>query len=634
MSDIYSILKQYWGYDKFRDLQEDIINSVLAGKDTLGLMPTGGGKSITFQVPGMLLDGICIVITPLIALMKDQKDNLRSKGIKAAAIYTGMKRHEILTALDNCLYGDYKFLYVSPERLSSELFLSKVRHMNVNMLVIDESHCISQWGYDFRPSYLKISEFRELIPHAPVLALTATATAEVVKDIQTKLDFKAENVFRKSFARENLAYIVRDVSDKHGKLLQILNSVQGTSVVYVRSRKKTKEISDYLNENDINADYYHAGLSPAIKEKKQDLWKKGECRVIVSTNAFGMGIDKANVRTVIHLDLPDSLEEYYQEAGRAGRDGEKAYAIILYNKSDQTKLKKRILDTFPERDFIKRVYHYLGSFYQIAEGAGFEAVFDFDLARFCASYSLPLNPTHHALKLIQQAGYIVYDENADTQSRIIFTVTRDELYRLKEFDAKTVKLINIVLRAYTGLFADYVYIREDLISLKTGLTNTEIYERLIMLSRQHILHYVPARKGAMVCFLKSRVEKEYMSIPRSVYEDRKERYSTRIGSMIKYASEDSVCRTKILLSYFGETNRSECNTCDVCIDKKTGKLTVSKFEVIQKEIMILLEGGCIECERLISSLNYEESLVIESIRFLLDENYIYEHENCYYKTKK
>ena len=350
MSDIYSILKQYWGYDKFRDLQEDIINSVLAGKDTLGLMPTGGGKSITFQVPGMLLDGICIVITPLIALMKDQKDNLRSKGIKAAAIYTGMKRHEILTALDNCLYGDYKFLYVSPERLSSELFLSKVRHMNVNMLVIDESHCISQWGYDFRPSYLKISEFRELIPHAPVLALTATATAEVVKDIQTKLDFKAENVFRKSFARENLAYIVRDVSDKHGKLLQILNSVQGTSVVYVRSRKKTKEISDYLNENDINADYYHAGLSPAIKEKKQDLWKKGECRVIVPTNAFGMGIDKANVRTVIHLDLPDSLEEYYQEAGRAGRDGEKAYAIILYNKSDQTKLKKRILDTFPERD--------------------------------------------------------------------------------------------------------------------------------------------------------------------------------------------------------------------------------------------------------------------------------------------
>lgn len=625
--DIHQILKQYWGYDRFRPLQEDIIHSILEGKDTLGLMPTGGGKSLTFQVPAMGMEGVCIVVTPLIALMKDQKDNLRNRGIKATAVYSGMTREEIIIALENCIFGNYKFLYVSPERLTSELFLAKLRAMKVSMLVVDESHCISQWGYDFRPAYLKIAEIRELLPDVPVLALTATATQEVVNDIQERLHFRKKNVFKKSFDRSNLAYIVRKSENKNGDLLRILQKVEGTAIVYVRSRKRTKEIADYLVANGISADHYHAGLSHETKEKKQEAWKSGDCRVIVSTNAFGMGIDKPDVRVVVHTDLPNSPEEYFQEAGRAGRDEQKAYAVALYAGSDKAKLKKRISDAFPERDFIISVYNSLGNFYQIAVGAGFEGVFDFDLSKFCGAYKYPMIPTHHALKILQQAGYMEYDEEADSLSRLLFTIRRDDLYRLKEFDQKTTTLINVILRSYTGLFADYVFIREEQLIQRSGLSRQDIYERLVMLTRQHILHYIPAKKGPLIVYTQSRVEPDYVSIPKSVYEERRNRYAHRIESMLEYVSSEEYCRTRILLKYFGEKSYHDCGRCDICVERKEGRLTAALFAEIETGIRRLLNTEPVTQEQIVDGLDYPEKHVIETLRFLIDEGYVTEFEN-------
>lgn len=627
MTDIHQILKQYWGYDQFRPLQEDIIRSVLDGKDTLGLMPTGGGKSLTFQVPAMAMEGVCIVVTPLIALMKDQKDNLRQRGIKATAVYSGMTREEIIIALENCIFGNYKFLYVSPERLTTELFLAKMRAMKVSMLVVDESHCISQWGYDFRPAYLKIAEFRELLPNIPVLALTATATPEVVKDIQLKLHFKTENVFRKSFERPNLSYVVRKSENKLNDLYRILEKVDGTAIVYVRSRKRTKEIADFLISKGISADYYHAGLNHDSKEKKQESWKKGECRVIVSTNAFGMGIDKADVRLVVHIDLPNSPEEYFQEAGRAGRDEQRSYAVILYASSDKAKLQKRITDSFPERELIKRVYNSLGNFFQIAIGAAFEAVFDFDLGRFCTAYKYSMVQAHHALKILQQAGYIEYDEDADSLSRLMFTVKRDELYRLKEFDDKTNLLIQVILRSYTGLFADYVFIREELLMQRTKLSRQEVYEKMVMLSRLHIIHYIPAKKGPVIVFTQSRTDIDEVRIPRMVYEERKERYVHRIESMIEYATAEDKCRSRILLHYFGEKSRHDCGSCDICLNRSAGKLSASLFDQIQKQIIELLGTEGMTQDELLTKLNFNEHHIIDTIRFLLDEGFLIQDHN-------
>lgn len=622
MATIHETLKQYWGYDQFRPLQEEIIQSILSGKDTLGLMPTGGGKSITFQVPAMMMEGVCIVVTPLIALMKDQKDNLRARGIKATAVYSGMSRQEIIVALENCIFGDYKLLYVSPERLSTELFLAKLKAMKVSLLVVDESHCISQWGYDFRPAYLRIAEIREHLPDVPVLALTATATPEVVTDIQQKLLFRKENVFRKSFDRENLSYVVRKTDNKIEELKRILTRVEGTAIVYVRSRKRTKEIADVLNQAGLSADYYHAGLSHEIKEKKQEAWKTDKCRIIVSTNAFGMGIDKPDVRIVVHMDLPNSPEEYYQEAGRAGRDEKKAYAVILYSNADQAKLRKRIADAFPEREFIRSVYHSLGNFYQIAEGAGFEAIFDFDPIKFCSAYKYAMIPVHHSLNLLQQAGYIEYDPEADSLSRIFFTIQRDELYRLKEFDSKTGTLITALLRSYTGLFADYVFIREELLMQRTGLTRQEIYDRLLMLSRQHILHYVPGRKGPVIVFTQSRQDADLIRIPKAVYEDMKERYTRRIESMLEYTTSTEHCRTRILLRYFGEKTYADCGRCDVCLAKKEGRLTTAKFAEVERAIRMRIQEAGATQQELTDELPYLEKHVIETLRYLLDEGFI------------
>ena len=454
MNKYQEILKQYWGYDSFRDLQEEIITSIGEGKDTLGLMPTGGGKSITFQVPALAQEGICIVITPLIALMKDQVQNLRKRGIKALAVYSGMTRQEILTALENCIFGDYKFLYISPERLDTDIFRTKLRSMKVSMITVDESHCISQWGYDFRPAYLKIAEIRALLPGIPVLALTATATPEVVKDIQARLDFREENVFRMSFERKNLAYMVRQTDNKTQELLHILRKVPGSAIIYVRNRRRTKEITELLVNEDITADFYHAGLDNAVKDLRQKRWQSGEVRVMVATNAFGMGIDKPDVRIVLHLDLPDSLEAYFQEAGRAGRDGEKAYAVILYTKTDRTTLHRRVVDTFPDKEYILNVYEHLQYYYQMAMGDGFQCVREFNLEEFCRKFKYFPVPVDSALKILTQAGYLEYTDEQDNASRILFTIRRDELYKLREMGTEAEALIQMILRSYTGVFTD------------------------------------------------------------------------------------------------------------------------------------------------------------------------------------
>ncbi|SCD22054.1 Superfamily II DNA helicase RecQ [Proteiniphilum saccharofermentans] len=625
-SDLFhNILRENWGYSSFRPLQEEIIQSIWEGRDTLGLMPTGGGKSLTFQVPVLGMKGICLVVTPLIALMKDQVDNLRERGIKAAAVYSGMSREEIITTLENCIFGDYKFLYVSPERLSSEIFIAKLQAMNVCLLVVDESHCISQWGYDFRPSYLKIAEIRKLLEGVPLLALTATATREVVDDIQEKLLFKEKNVFRVSFERENLSYVVRTVENKTGELLHVLQSVPGSAIVYVRSRQKTAEVAQSLRKAGISADFFHAGLSYEDKVFRQNAWKMNDCRVIVATNAFGMGIDKPDVRTVVHLDLPNSLEEYFQEAGRAGRDGERSYAIILYTKADSAKLKKRITDSFPARDFVLRVYEALGNYYQIAVGAGYNDVYDFSLQEFCQPYKLPFLQTHHALKILELAGYIEYTEEIDMRSRIRFLIYRDDIYSLhleKEMDG----LLHAVLRNYTGVFSDDVYIDESLLAVKTGKSRREICEMLIALSRAKYIRYIPQKKTPFIVFTTSREDAQFVSIPRTVYEERKKRFEKRIFSMIHYAEEADVCRGRMLLIYFGELSAEDCGHCDVCLKKSATGLPNYLFHQIANKLRdTLLQQVSLRFNELIDAVldkneNSEENRerVIPVLRFLID----------------
>lgn len=568
-SDRYTrILRQYWGHSAFRGIQRDIIESIGSGHDTLGLMPTGGGKSITFQVPALAAEGVCIVITPLIALMKDQVYNLRRRGILAAAIYSGMTRHEILRTLENCILGSTKVLYVSPERIASELFKTKLRHMKVSFITVDEAHCISQWGYDFRPSYLHIADIRQIKPEAPLLALTATATRQVADDIQEKLKFKDGNMFRMSFERKNLAYIVRHATDKRGEMLHILRSVRGSAIVYVRSRKRASEISGWLEENGVEATFYHAGLEHSVKDERQKLWHDDVKRVMVATNAFGMGIDKPDVRVVIHFDCPSSLEAYFQEAGRAGRDGMKSYAVMLYNGSDDTKLQKRIADEFPEKEYIRGVYDHLAGFFQIAVNNGCGYTFMFDIRKFCRTYRLFPVQTDAALKILERAGYIEYNTDPNSDPRIVFLISRDHLYMLNELSPLEDRLITTLLRNYGSLFIDYTYIDEDMIAAQAGLTSQQIYLLLKGLTQKRILHFVPRSKTPFITYTRDRVDGENLIITRDVYEDRKEQFAKRINTVIGYATNDNVCRSRQLLRYFDEPRSTDCGQCDVCLAHK------------------------------------------------------------------
>ena len=584
------ILHQYWGYPDFRGIQKEIIESIGAGKDTLGLMPTGGGKSLTFQIPALAQDGVCIVITPLIALMKDQVDHLRHQGIPAAAVYSGMHRDAIVATLENWVLGGTRLLYISPERIGSDIFQVKLRHMKVSFITVDEAHCISQWGYDFRPSYLQIATIRRLVPEAPVLALTATATPEVVDDIQERLGFKVKNVFRMSFERKNLAYVVRQTEDKDAEMVHILQSVPQTAIIYCRSRKRTKDVAQKLTEYGISATWYHAGLEPAVKDQRQNDWQNDRIRVIVATNAFGMGIDKPDVRVVIHLDCPSSLEAYFQEAGRAGRDGRKAYAVLLYNGSDRRTLQKRVEDTFPPKEYVQTVYEHLAYFYQIGVGSGAGCTFEFPIDRFCTTFKHFPTRANAALTLLQRAGYIDYEQNPDTQARIRFLLNRDDLYRLDALSDKENEVVTALLRNYGGLFSDYGYVDESYIAQEAGLDRSQTYTVLVNLSKKRIINFIPRKNTPIIRYRSDRIDGADIVLDRSVYEDRKAQFVKRIHSVIDYAQNGRVCRSRQLLRYFGETKSVDCGQCDVCLSH-TDTEDGDERKLIRRQLLTLLADG-------------------------------------------
>lgn len=618
--NIYNeILQKYWGYESFRPFQSEIIESIGSRRDTLGLMPTGGGKSITFQVPAMSKNGVCVIVTPLIALMIDQVENLRKREISAAAVHSGMSAAQIMLTLDNAIFGAYKFLYISPERLGTEIFQKKIIQTEVCMLVVDEAHCISQWGYDFRPAYLKIAQIRKLFPEIPVLALTATATPDVVDDIQNKLLFKEKNVFRASFVRENLSYVVRTTENKEEQLLKILNNVTGSSIVYVRSRIKTKELAEFLNSKGISAEHFHAGLTTELKNAIQKRWTNDQTRVIVATNAFGMGIDKPNVRTVIHIDLPDSLEAYFQEAGRAGRDSNRAFAVLLYNNSDATKLKKRIADTFPDKEYVLKVYEALGNYLDIAVGSGMDCTFAFDLADFCKKFSLSNLQTFNALKLLQQAGYIDLTDEQDSTSSVIFNITKEELYNIKHTEEQE-KLIHVLLRSYTGLFTNPAYISEETIASRLEWTRQDVYENLILLSKENIIDYIPRKQTPFLTYTIERQNIKYVVLGKEVYENRLERYQKRIEKILEYAQDENVCRMKILLAYFGQTDAEACGKCDICLKNKDQTLATNEFDVIGNKIEKMLQSEPQNIQFIIKHIAKNERKVMDVVRFLIDND--------------
>ena len=582
-----SILQKYWGYPDFRGIQRNIIESIASGRDTLGLMPTGGGKSITFQVPALAQEGVCIVITPLIALMKDQVQHLREHGILADAIYADKSRSEILQTLDNAIFGGVKILYVSPERLASEMFQTKLRHIHVSFITVDEAHCISQWGYDFRPSYLQIASIREMKPGIPILALTATATPEVVDDIQERLHFKEKNVFKMSFERKNLAYVVREAEDKQGEMIHILQSVGGSAIIYARSRKRTKEMAQLLSQQGITATFYHAGLDPDVKDQRQKAWQKDEVRVMCATNAFGMGIDKPDVRVVIHIDCPDSLEAYFQEAGRAGRDGQKSYAVLLYNKHDELKLCKRVDDTFPPKELIQDIYEHLAYFYQIGVGSGQGKTFEFDIEKFCVTYKYFPTKVDAALRILERSGYLHYEDNPDGKARVMFLLGRNDLYMLDQLAPNQDAVVTALLRSYGSLFVDLTYIDEALIARQAELTIQQVYFALKSLAARHIIQFIPRRKIPFISYTRDRVDGDKVVIPKEVWESRREQYEKRIKSMIRYAKNDEVCRSRQLLAYFGEKNDSECNQCDVCLaDQAEEREKELRRKVAENQIII------------------------------------------------
>lgn len=623
MDKYLQILKEYWGYDDFRGIQREIIESIGAGRDTLGLMPTGGGKSLTFQVPALATSGVCIVITPLIALMRDQVDNLRKRGIKAAAIYSGMMHAEVITTLENAIFGGVKILYVSPERLSSELFQKKLSHMKVSFITVDEAHCISQWGYDFRPSYLKISEIRKIKPDAPVLALTATATERVIDDIQIRLGFSQKNVFRMSFERKNLAYVVNYTSDKINETLRLLKAIDGPAIVYVRSRKRTKEIAKELENSGISATFYNAGLESSTRDLRQKQWQEDEKRVIVATNAFGMGIDKPDVRLVVHIDSPDSIEAYFQEAGRAGRDGKQAYAVLLFDGNDKVKLERRISETFPDKDYIRSVYEHLAYYYQIGMGSGCGCRFEFNIDTFCFYFKHFPVQVNSALKILSRAGYIEYEDERDNMSQVYIRLGREELYRLDSLNDNENAVITALLRNYGGLFTDLCYIDESLLAVQTGVKREEIYFILKSLTQRNIIRYIPRKKIPHIKYVQRREEAERLVFPKDIYDDRKQEYAARIEAMINYAENDYICRSRQLLRYFGETRSSDCGQCDVCRNQTKNPRQKEAMADAADKIMNLLADKAMHPLSELNDISIDRSILKEALEYLISEEKIY-----------
>jgi len=622
------ILSRYWGYSDFRPIQEDIIKSVANGHDTLGLMPTGGGKSITFQVPGLAKDGICLVITPLIALMKDQVEKLRKLSIKALAIYSGLTRDEIDIALENCIYGNYKFLYLSPERLGSELFRIRVREMNVNLVAVDESHCISQWGYDFRPSYLKISKLREIFPDVPFLALTATATTDVVDDVQEKLKFREKNVLRSSFNRKNLVYLVRNVEDKQKYLLKTVKKVKGCGIIYVRTRKKAQEISLFLKENSISASFYHAGLTNKVRTLKHQDWNKGKTRIIVATNAFGMGIDKPNVRFVIHYDPPDSLEAYFQEAGRAGRDDRKAWAVLLFSDSDKQNLPKRVNYSFPEIVQVKRIYEALGNFFQIPVGGGKFGVYDFNINEFCRIYKFHMVVAFNGLKALQREGYIELTEELNNSSKVHFLVEREDLYKFQVANKQFDGFIKLLLRSYTGLFTEFISIDEASLARKANIDPDLVYQFLKKLNNLKIIRYIPQRKTPLIIFTEERLDNKNLLISANNYRKRRDIYVKKLDQITHYASQADTCRNQYLLNYFGETNTTACGMCDVCTRNAEQDLSKPEFNRMVNDINECLTETPLLLDELVDRLDDKEEKILNVVQWLLDQGTIfYQQDN-------
>lgn len=621
--DTTQILLKYWGYQNFRPMQKEIIESALEGNDTLALLPTGGGKSICFQVPALAMDGLCMVVTPLIALMKDQVEGLKRKGIKAAAIYSGMSHNEIEVAVSNAKFGALKFLYLSPERLESDLIKLNIEKMRVSLLAVDEAHCISQWGYDFRPSYLNVAEIRVRIPGIPVLALTATATPEVVKDIQEKLDFKSPNVFQQSFERKNLAYVVQKEENKLTRLLKIANNINGSGIVYMRSRKGTVEIADHLKKNNITADFYHAGLDTRMRSKKQEAWMKGETRVMVSTNAFGMGIDKPDVRFVVHLDIPDSLEAYFQEAGRGGRDGRQSWAALLYEKNDQLEAPKNLERQFPEQKVIRQVYHALGNYYQLAIGSGKDTTFDFDFRSFCSNYNLNPSTTQSALKFIEKEGYVFISDLVDTESKVFISASKDDLYKFQVEHIKYDKFIKTMLRSYPGLFTEFTSISEEELGRRVNCDTKRVVQLLSALQQFEIIKYKSRKSVPQLTFLTERLDGKSISLSPENYATLLKKSRERLGAILEFVSNNTKCRSVQLLAYFGEKQVARCGNCDVCIERNKIELSELEFDTVLNQIKPLLQKQPLPLRELAENVKgASEDKIIKVVQWLLDNEKI------------
>ena len=630
MFNAKQILIKYWGHTNFRPMQEEIIQSVLATKDTLALLPTGGGKSVCFQIPCLMQAGICIVISPLISLMKDQVEHLKSKGIKSVAITSGMSKNEVDVALGNCIYGNYKFLYLSPERLQNKMVQERIRQMNVNLITVDEAHCISEWGYDFRPSYLHIAEIREVIPDVPILALTATATADIIDDIQDKLLFSEKHLLQSSFVRENLSYVVINTENKKTKLVKILNHFKSSAIVYVGSRKETKEITQLLRTHNISSDYYHAGLDMDIRNQKQEKWTHNEIRVMVATNAFGMGIDKENVRVVVHINTPTSLEAYFQEAGRAGRDGKLAYAILLTNKSDVIDLNHFVLSQFPSVQEIRDCYQKIADYFHIAVDTAEGESFEFDINDFCERYNLKIYKTYNILKYLEKEEFIKLTDSIHSPSKLHFIVDNTELYRFQVANVHYDSFIKLLLRSYSGLFENYVTINEQTLSSRFNSPPTQVVDLLEKLQQLEILKYLPRTNAPKLIFTKNRAEASTIRISEEILEKRKQLKKQKMESIIAYSENITICRTQQLLDYFGEENNYKCGKCDVCVERNKLDISDLEFEKIKKYLQnILSEKEMISSEIVNTITDVREEKIIKVLQWLIDNGQIKLMENKY-----